>query len=201
MKQKFNLLSFFLLITIAIQAQDFNDSIYKNWWANKNSSIFQTVEEGVFSGSCTGYLHVKDGLDTLLLDFQSSKTTLNVIHDEEEMYDISTKEYVTKTTSGKTTLVYEVYALANSLTILLNGSAYNISRIDGASDMPINGLTFNYCSEKSTEYLTLFVTKSIDLNTTKTLMRKEKMTYSEALKQAKTITLLPGSTLILMLNK
>lgn len=201
MSKKIYFLVLFFLFTLKSNAQNFTDSIYNSWWANKNSSIFHTVKEGLFSGTCTGYLHIKDGADTLLLDFQSSKTTLNVIHDEEEMYDVSTKVYSTKTTSGKTTFIYEAYALANSLTILLNGSAYNISRIDGASDMPISGLTFNYSSENSTEYLTLFVTKPIELNTSKTLMRKENMTYIEALKQAKTIMLLPGSTLILMLTK
>lgn len=64
-----------------------------------------------------GYIQLKNEKDTLVLDFQNSKTTLNVIHDPDEMYDKSTKEYSAQTTSGKTSLTYEIYALANILVL------------------------------------------------------------------------------------
>jgi hypothetical protein len=117
------------------------------------------------------------------------------------MYDKSTKKYSTQTTSGKTTLTYEIYALANILTINLNGLTYRIGIIDGASDMPILGLNFNYCSENGTEFLTLFVTKPLELTTTRELMKQKNITYPEAQKLAKTITILSGSTLILTIKK
>lgn len=181
--------------------QAVNDSIYKSWWSNKDNSIFQTVDKGTFSGMTNGYIQLKNGQDTLVLDFQTSKTTLTVIHDPDEMYDKSTKKYFTQTTSDKTTLTYEIYALANILTVNLNGLTYRIGIIDGASDMPILGLNFNYCSDKGTEFLTLFVTKPLELTTTRELMKQKNINYLEAQKLAKTITILPGSTLILTIKK
>lgn len=201
MKQVILILTLTLLKITNSFGQTFNDSIYNSWWTNKNKSIFQSVYSGQFTGTTNGYLQLKNGKDTLVLDFQTSKTSLNIIHDPEEMYDKSTKKYSTQTTSGKTTLMYEVYAIANNLTINLNGLTYSIGTIDGASDTPIFGLTFNYCSDKTTEFLTLFVTKPIELTTTRELMEQKNINYPDAQKLAKTITLLPGSTLILTLNK
>jgi len=119
MKQTVYILTLMLLTVTNSYGQTVTDSIYNSWWANKDKSIFQTVDKGIFSGTTNGYIQLKNGNDTLVLDFQTSKTTLNVIHDPEEMYDKSTKKYSTQTTSGKTTLTYEVYALANILTINL----------------------------------------------------------------------------------
>jgi hypothetical protein len=201
MKNKIYILTLTILTVTKAFGQTVNDSIYQSWWANKNQSIFQSVDKGTFSGLTNGFIQLINGKDTLVLDFQTSKTILNVVHDPEEMYDKSTKKYSTQTTSGKTTLTYEVYALANNLAINLNGLTYSIGTIDGASDMPILGLTFNYCSDKTIEFLTLFVTKPLELTTIKDLMEKKNINYPEAQKLAKTITLLPGSTLILTLNK
>lgn len=201
MRQIIYILTLTLLTVTNGFAQTVPDSIYQSWWANKEKSIFQTVDQGKFSGTTNGYIQIKNGKDTLVLDFQMSKTTLNVIHDPNEMYDKSTKQYSTQTTSGKTRLAYEVYALANILTINLNGLTYRIGIIDGASDMPIFGLTFNYCADKTTEFLTLFVTKSLELTTTREIMEQKNINYPEAQKLAKTITILPGSTLVLTLKK
>jgi hypothetical protein len=192
---------FIILTSLTGFAQAVNDSIYKSWWTNKDKSIFQTIDQGMFSGTTNGYIQIRNDKDTFVLDFQASQTTLDVMHDPNEMYDKSTKKYSTKTTSGKTTLAYEVYALANILSINFNGSAYSIGTIDGASDMPIPGLIFNYCSEKTTEFLTLYVTRPLELTTTRELMRQKKLTYPEAQKLAKAITILPGSTLILTIKK
>jgi hypothetical protein len=181
--------------------QTVTDSIYDSWWANKDKSIFQTVDKGTFSGTTNGYVQLKNEKDTLVLDFHTSKTTLTVIHDPNEMYDKSTKKYSTQTTSGKTTLTYEIYALANILTINLNGLTYRIGIIDGASDMPILGLNFNYCSDKRTEFLTLFAKKPLELTTTREIMKQKNINYPDAEKLAKSITILPGSTLILTINK
>ena len=201
MKQTIYILYLTLLTLTSAFGQIVNDSIYNSWWANKDKSIFQTVDKGTFSGTTNGYIQFKNGKDTLVLDFQASKTTLTVIHDPNEMYDKSTKKYATQTTSGQTNLSYEIYALANILTINLNGLPYRIGNIDGASDMPISGLNFNYCSENRTEFLTLYVTNPLELTTTSELMKQKSITYTEAQKVAKTITILPGSTLILTIKK
>ena len=177
------------------------DSIYNGWLANRARSIFQQVDHGKFFGTTTGYLQVVKGKDTLVLDFQSSKTTLTLTEDAGAAYDNSTKTYSTQTTSGKTTFTYEAYSLANGITLILNGEHYSISTIDGACDMPIAGLTFNYCHEGNTEYLTLFALEPLTLTTVNFLMRTKKLEYLEALKGAKTITVLPGSTVILTIRK
>ncbi|NOU46529.1 MAG: hypothetical protein HOO86_05630 [Bacteroidales bacterium] len=178
-----------------------SDSIYASWWENKDRSIFKEIDNGTFSGTTTGYLQLKNGKDTILLDFQLSKTTLDILRDSLEMYDNSTKRYITQTTSGKTTLTYESYALANVFKVLLNGLEFRIGAIDGACDLPIRGLRFNYCLDKNIEYLTLFVTDPIELSTVRQVMELKKMNYPDAKKQAKTVTLLSGSTLILTIQK
>jgi hypothetical protein len=177
------------------------DSVYNSWWANKDRSIFKMVNNGSFSGTTYGYIQLKNNKDTIVLDFQSTKTILNIFHDSAEIYDNSSKKYSTQTTSAKTTLTYEIYALANILTLNLNGSRYSIGSIDGASDTPIPGLTFNYCSEKDIEYLTLYVTKSLQLTTTIEIMQQKKVNYLDARKAAKSITIFPGSTIILTVKK
>ena len=182
--------------------QTLNDSIYNSWWANKERSIFKDIDSGQFHGTTTGYLHVvQNSHDTLVLDFQTTETTLDIEKDPHQVYDNSTKHYSTRTTSGKTILTYDTYALANILTIVLNGQSYNIGTIDGASDTPVLGLTFNYCNEQTVEYLTLFATKPLKLTTTRHIMRTRNMNYPDAKKIAKTLTLLPGSTLIMTIKK
>ena len=94
-----------------------------------------------------------------------------------------------------------MYSLANSFTIILNGEHYCISTIDGACDMPIGGLTFNYCHEGNTEYLILFAAKPLQLTTVDYLLNATKIDYQDAMKIAKKITILAGSTLILTMKK
>ncbi len=178
-----------------------NDSIYQSWWKNKESSIFNTIDSGQFVGKTTGYLQIDINGKNLVLDFQNTETVLDIERDPNVVYDNSTKRYSTHTTTGKTNLIYETYALANILTVILNGEHYRIGTIDGACDMPVLGLSFNYCNEIDIEYLTLFVTKPLELATTMRLMQEKKISYPEAKKTAKRVTLLPGSTLILTIKK
>jgi hypothetical protein len=181
--------------------QSVTDSIYNSWWANKDNSLFQSVNNGKFSGTTTGYIQIVNNKNTLLLDFQSTKTTLTINKIEEPVYDDNTKVYSTQTTSGKTLVQYETFMLANVLSIVFNGVHYGIGVFDGASDMPINGLTFNYCHEKNIEYLTLFVTKPLRLTTSEYLFNKGNISYQEASKNEKALTILPGSTLIITVSK
>ncbi len=201
MKQTIYILTLTLLTLPNSFGQIINDSIYNSWWANKNKSIFQKVNSGQFSGITYGYIKIVSYKDTLLLDFQSTKTTLTINRIEEPIYDDNTKKYSTQTTSGKTTFHYETFMLANVLTIVLNGVHYGIGIFDGASDMPIDGLTFNYCHEKNIEYLTLFVTKPLLLTTSSYLFNKGNISYQEASKNEKALTVLPGSTQILTIYK
>lgn len=178
-----------------------NDGISKSRWANKDNSIFQSVHSGQFSGTTTGYIQLINNKDTLLLDFHATKTTLSIKKVEDVVYDDNTKLYSTQTTSSKTILQYETFMLANVMTIELNGVHYGVGVFDGASDTPILGLTFNYCNEKNTEYLTLFVTKPLQLTTSTYLYNKGNLSYRDASKNEKAITVLPGSTIIMTINK
>ncbi|MBN2349514.1 MAG: hypothetical protein JXJ22_11775 [Bacteroidales bacterium] len=190
-----------MLLTYEAFSQIPNDSIYSSWWENKNSSIFNSIDSGQFDGNTYGYLKLNNSGKIIVLDFQSTKTILDIDMDPNKVYDNSIKRYSTQTTSGKTFLTYETYALANILTIMLNGEHYRIGTIDGASDMPIIGMTFNYCNEKTTEYLTLFVNNPLELTTTRQIMKDGDINYLEAKKIAKKITLFPGSTLIVTISK
>lgn len=167
----------------------------------KNKSIFKSVAEGQFNGTTSGCLMVIKNNDTILLDFQTTNTILNIDKDVHQIYDNSTKIYSTQTTSGKTTLKYETYALANILTVVLSGDQYVVGNIDGACDTPLQGLAFNYFQENNIEYLTLFVTADLELSTTRFLMDTKKLNYSQAKKIAKKITIIQGSTLIIKIIK
>jgi hypothetical protein len=190
-----------LISIVNVIGQIPNDSIYASWWKNKNSSIFSSINTGKFYGNTYGYLQVERNDKTLVLDFQSTNTVLDIEIDSFEVYDNSTKKYSTTTTSGKTKLTYETYALGNILTIDLNSEQYMIGSTDGASDMPILGMTFNYCNEPNIEYLSLFVTKLLELTTTRQLMREKEINYLEAEKISRNVKLLPGSTLIFTIRK
>jgi hypothetical protein len=182
-------------------AQTVNDSIYKSWWVNKENSIFQSVHSGEYFGTATGYLQLVNNQDTVLLDFQTSKAKLSMIPIKDAVYDDHSKKYSTQTTSGKTILEYETFMLANIMTIVFNGVHYQIGVFDGASDKPMLGLTFNYCHESNVEYLTLFVTKPLQLKTSVYLFNKGDIAYPEASKNEKSIIVLPGSTIIWTIKK
>jgi hypothetical protein len=169
--------------------------------ANKDRSIFQKFNHGKFFGTTTGYLRVAKGQDTLVLDFQASPTTLILIKDIGPAYDNSTKRYLTQTTSGKTTFTYEAYSLANSITIVLGGDHFYLSTIDGACNMPIDGLTFNYNPDGSTEHLTLFVEKPLYLTNVDPALQRKNPGGPPMMRPVNEITILPGSTIILTLHK
>jgi hypothetical protein len=156
---------------------------------NGFDSVFQNLESGNFSGTTNGILIFKDSENKeSLLDFQGSFAKLEIEKDEDKVYDLSYKKYTGKTTSGKTTIKYETYAYANSLGIELNGEWFDLSLIDGACDLVINGLEYSYESGKSAEYLIIRITKEIELmNSYKNKVRK-------------VIKLLPNSTIVFAIN-
>ncbi len=192
----------FLLLTVSnVFSQTDKDRVYSRIAENKNSSIFHSVNSGKFSGTTTGYLQLVKKKDTLLLDFQSTPTTLKMSKIEEPVYDDNIKVYSTQTTNGKAVVQYETFVQANVLTIVIDGVHYGVGVFDGASDTPISGLTFNYCHEKNTEYLTLFVTKPLRLTTSAYIFNKGNISYKDASKNEKKLIVLPGSTLILTIQK
>lgn len=177
-----------LLTFISISSIGQNDSRAID--GNGFDSVFQNLESGKFSGTINGILIVRDSENKeSLLDFQGSYAKLEIEKDEHEVYDLSYKKYCGKTTSGKTEIRYETYASANSFGIELSGEYYDLSLIDGACDLVINGLEYSYESEKSTEYLIIRITKEIEL------MNR----YDSKIRKA--IKLLPNSTLVIAINR
>lgn len=177
------------------------DSISKARQANKDRSIFQKIDHGKFYGTTTGHLQVARGQDTTLLDFQASPTTLELIKEDGPAYDKSTKKYSTKTTNGKTSLIYEAYSLANSITLVFDEEHYYISTIDGACEMWIDGTNFNYRHEGSIEYLTLSIEKPLYLTNVDPALQRKNQGGPAMMRPVRELTILPGSKLILTLRK
>jgi hypothetical protein len=178
-----------------------SDSKYKSQKANKESSIFRKFNHGKFYGTTTGYLQIARGQDTTVLNFQASPTTLELTKDNGPAYDNCTKKYSTKTTNGKTFLTYEVYSLANSITLVFGEEHFYISSIDGACDMWIDGTTFNYHHEGNTEYLTLVVDKPLYLTNIDPALQRKNQGGPPMMRPVKEITVLPGSKVIMTVRK
>jgi hypothetical protein len=125
-------------------------------------SVFQNLESGKFKGTINGVLFIKrsDNND-LILDFQAGQADLNIIPDTNKVYDVSTKLYTGLTTSGKTEIYYSTYGGANKITIRLSNGYFTAGSHDGASDMVINGVKYEYRAEKKTEYLSVIFNKDV----------------------------------------
>ena len=185
-----NIRTLIIILLISLSFSTFGQNDSRAIDGNGFNSVFQNLESGSFSGTVNGVLIVRDSENRQsLLDFQGSYAKLEIEKDEHEVYDVSYKKYTGKTTSGKTEIKYETYAYANSIGIEYNGEYYDLSLIDGACDLVINGLEYSYESEKSAEYLIIRITKEIDL-----------MNHYDS-KIRKTIKLLPNSTLVIAINR
>jgi hypothetical protein len=170
------------------------------------NSVFQSYEQGEFKGTTNGVLFiVKPNGKELILDFQGSDGKLLIEKDQDEVYDVSTKSYYGKTTSGKTEIKYETYAWANGISIKLNEQWFEITAIDGACDMVINGIEYSYKAESSAEYLVLKVQKELELNNWQFLLRTEHTLNSDNLEELKpkkkVLKILPNSTLVFAIKR
>lgn len=167
-------------------------------------SVFKNMRSGHLSGTANGVLFVKQNNDELVLDFQGTEADLSVTADPEEMYDISVKAYSSHTTSGKTSVTYSTYNMANRLEIRLNGIIYSLNFIDGAAHETISGLSYYYKSEKGTEYLVLQVEKEIILSNFYSLITasaKNNPDPETIKKQEQKLVLLPHSTLTFAIRR
>ena len=119
-----------------------------------------------YTGTVNGLLILRNQEGgNILIDCQGSESSLEVLPDEHAVYDVSTKRYTGKSTSRKTKFSYATYASANRFEITLNKKVYSIGIFDGASDMVINGLNYQYVCELGMEYLILQFTKLVELDT------------------------------------
>jgi hypothetical protein len=170
------------------------------------NSVFQSLESGEFQGTTNGLLIIeKNNGSQLLLDFQRSEAVLQIEKDSNEVYDVSTKSYSGKTTSGQTEISYETYARANGIGVKLKGQWFEITAIDGACDMVINGLKYLYKAESNTEYLIINVEKEIELSNWQYIIRTEhtmEPNNIEDLRPKKsTMKILPYSTLVFAIKR
>lgn len=169
-------------------------------------SVFQDFEKGEFKGTTNGVLYVVSPTEKeIILDFQGSFGKLQIEKDPNEVYDVSTKSYYGKTTSGKTEIKYETYAWANGIGINLNGQWFELTAIDGACDMVLNGIDYSYKSEASNEYLVVSIKKELELSNWQYLIRTEHTMNPDNIEELKpkkqVLKLLPNSTLVFAIQR
>jgi hypothetical protein len=179
-----------------------------NIWKNGNGfkSVFQEIDSGNFVGTVNGVLFVRNsaGKD-INIDFQGSNSTLEIIKDDEEVYDVSTKKYIGKSTSGLSEIEYKTYGLANSFVIKTKEGIFEFSLIDGGCDMIINGLDYFYKAEKSTEFLVLNVSKEIYLYNWENIRKNNRPIDIEKIKESTEknnyLVMLPHSSIVFAINR
>ncbi len=170
------------------------------------TSAFRNKKAGIFTGTANGVLLFREsGEKNVILDFQGSASTLVLERDPHEMYDVSYKNYTAFTTSGKTKIEYRNYAMANKLIIFYGNQEFEVGVFDGAYDMVIDGLSYDYMIEKDTEYLILHVEKELMLSNRFFLLKA--INYNpdnieqEVVKKERFIYLQPGSAIVLAISR
>lgn len=194
------------LLLIVFSLLTFGQVQSKFVFGKKFNSVFQDLKNGSFKGTINGVLLLSNDKKDIILDFQGSEVVLNIEEAIEEIYDVSTKSYHGKTTSGKTEIIYQTYAGANGLQIQFNNQWFTLSGLDGASDSVINGLDYIYKTEKDYEYLILHFDKTVELSNYAYLLGLEKSAISKEkykLLQEKTkiLKVLPNSTLVFVIKR
>lgn len=160
---KTGILSVFIFFALfAVNAYGQNERFVVN--EKEFASVFNGLTSGNRSGTANGVLLVKgsDGRE-IILDFQGSRMEFAAIPDEDEVYDTAVKTYTAYTTSGKSCIEYRTYAYANGIAVEYGGKRYELSGIDGACDMVVAGLSYQYMAEREAEYLILTVGVSVPL--------------------------------------
>jgi len=128
------------------------------------TSCFSSIKEGNFNGQINGIMNITHiNGDSLAFSFKSNNVLLSVTHDIDEVYDISAKMYKFQSNDRNLQIEYSTYASANSLKIQLNGETFLKGGIDGACDLVINGLSYEYTTIRNSEYLMLWFTKDVGL--------------------------------------
>ncbi|MEL7339029.1 MAG: hypothetical protein AAGM67_00980, partial [Bacteroidota bacterium] len=103
----------------------------------------------------------------------------------------------------ESTIRYSTYSLANKIEVKLDGVWFQAGSFDGASDMVIKGINYQYVLDSGVEYLTLYFEESVELDNFWWL-RKQQETKSNPLKNSElpteTITILKNSVLIFVVD-
>ena len=127
-------------------------------------SCFSKMETGSFKGTLNGILNlINPQGDSLSVNYHSEPVLLLIVHDPNEVYDVSFKRYLVDSPGKKVQVNYETYAFANEFQVRLDGKSYNLGGIDGGCDLVINGLSYEYTGNQKSEYLLLQFAKDVGL--------------------------------------
>jgi len=169
------------------------------------NSVFQDLRSGQFPGTVNGLIILKYNNQKTILDFQGSLVELEIELDSFEVYDVSTKIYKGKTSSGKTNIEYRTYGSANAIRVFISDNWYELSYIDGSCYGVIDGIEYQYEAEKATEYLVLNVTKELTLNNWQHIIQTEYITDPDNIQELKPkrkeIKMLPNSTIVFAIKR
>jgi hypothetical protein len=127
-------------------------------------SIFQNLKEGFFQGQVSGELRIVNlSGDTVKISFDKENAHLQIQPDPDEVYDVSRKIYSSTGNNEKATFTYTTYAHANAIDMVLNGSNYGVTFIDGGCYSAFKNLKYVYKITGNKELLYLFFTGKIGL--------------------------------------
>ncbi|GHT67051.1 hypothetical protein AGMMS50239_29550 [Bacteroidia bacterium] len=126
-------------------------------------TCFIHEKSGNFPGSLSGVLRlVKNGSkDVLTYNFRNEESDLRLVYDENEIYDVSRKNYIFRRNDIK--LRYTTYFWANCFEIILNGDTCFFDVIDGGCGFVIDGINWQYDTSDDRELLSLTFTKDVGL--------------------------------------
>ena len=127
-------------------------------------SCFSKMKDGNFKGNINGILNlITPKGDSLSVNYRSEPALLSIVHDPDEVYDVSFKRYQVESPDTKVQVDYQTYAFANEFQVRMDGKSYKLGGIDGGCDLVINGLSYEYTGNQKSEYLLLQFTKDVGL--------------------------------------
>jgi len=128
------------------------------------STCFSGMKVGVFDGQISGILKITTVKgESISFSFKSDQSSLSIIPDINEVYDISNKIYQAESADRRLKLEYKTYALANFLQIRLDNESFQLGGIDGGCDLIISGLKYEYKAAPTVGNLSLNFVKDVGL--------------------------------------
>ncbi|GHT67053.1 hypothetical protein AGMMS50239_29570 [Bacteroidia bacterium] len=161
--KKISLLLFFINVCFCSAQAQIEHMSVRSINGTGFNSCFEHEKSGNFLGSLSGVLRlVKNGSkDVLTYNFRNEESDLRLVYDEDEIYDVSRKNYIFRRNDIK--LRYTTYFWANCFEIILNGDTCSYNVIDGSCDFVIDGINWQYDTSDNRELLSLTFTKDVGL--------------------------------------
>ena len=124
-------------------------------------SCFRKIDSGKFNGFVSGDIKLETTGHKEQRAIANVSSSLQIEYDKNKVYDNSYKTYHFK--ANGMTFSYTTYQAANKLIIMIDGKQFERNLIDGDCHHRILGVDFKYTTLKSTETLTLWVSKPVGL--------------------------------------